>query len=105
MHPTGTYAQIYAVVKDIPDGRVATYGQVAALAGLEGRARQVGYALHALPEDSGVPWYRVINAKGQVSLDSLSGSGDLQRFLLEAEGVVFDERGRISLERFGWEPE
>lgn len=103
--PTGTYARIYDVVKRIPEGRVATYGQVAALAGRPGHARQVGYALHTLPEGSDVPWHRVINVQGRVSARSSRGSDDLQRFLLEAEGVVFDESGRVSLDRFWWDPE
>jgi methylated-DNA-protein-cysteine methyltransferase-like protein len=105
MSPTSTYAQIYAVVRDIPEGRVATYGQVAALAGLDGRARQVGYALHALPEGNNVPWHRVVNAHGKVSLGTRPGPGDLQKFLLEAEGVTFDQSGRITLKEYRWEPE
>ncbi len=61
------YPRIYSVVRRIPNGRVATYGQIARLAGLPGGARQVGYALHALDEDSDVPWQRVVNARGRVS--------------------------------------
>ena len=63
-----TYSRIYAVVRRIPRGRVATYGQVAELAGLPGHARQVGYALHALPRGTTVPWHRVLNARGALSL-------------------------------------
>ncbi len=63
-----TYARIYAVVRRIPRGRVATYGQIAELAGLPGHARQVGYALHALPDGTAVPWHRVLNARGALSL-------------------------------------
>ncbi len=100
---TGSYSRIYDVVRRIPVGRVATYGQVAALAGLPGHARQVGYALNALPEDSDIPWQRVINAQGEVSpRASGSGAEHYQRFLLEEEGVVFDPRGRVDLKRFGW---
>lgn len=99
-----SYERIYAVVRQIPVGRVATYGQVAALAGLPGHARQVGYALHALKEGSNVPWHRVINAKGEVSLRAEAGWDNFQRHLLEEEGVVFDERGRVDLERERWEP-
>jgi methylated-DNA-protein-cysteine methyltransferase-like protein len=81
---------------------VASYGQVAQLAGLAGRARQVGYALHALPRGSTVPWHRVVNAAGWISLRR-SGDGALrQRLLLEREGVRFGPGGRISLQRFGW---
>lgn len=98
-----SYARIYAVVRRIPAGRVATYGQVAALAGLAGRARQVGYALHALPEGSPVPWHRVINARGEVSPRAEPGWEGFQRFLLEEEGVAFDLGGAVDLERFLWE--
>jgi methylated-DNA-protein-cysteine methyltransferase-like protein len=99
-----TYEKIYAVVRRVPRGRVVTYGQVAWMAGLRGAARQVGYALHALPEKHNVPWHRVINAHGRVSKRSSSDHDELQRVLLEAEGVSFDERGRVRLDRFGWEP-
>lgn len=102
------YSRIYAVIARIPPGRVATYGQVAAVAGLGGHARQVGYALHALPDDSDLPWQRVINAKGEVSLRSEATGGGregYQRHLLEEEGVAFDLRGRVDLERHRWEPD
>ena len=92
----------YAVVRRIPAGRVATYGQVAELAGLDGHARQVGYALHALPDHHDVPWHRVINAAGEISVRGASDSHELQRMLLEAEGVTFDAKGRIPLARFRW---
>jgi methylated-DNA-protein-cysteine methyltransferase-like protein len=101
---SNSYTRIYAVVRRIPPGRVATYGQVAALAGLAGRARQVGYALHALPEGSPVPWHRVINARGEISLRSEPGWEGYQRFLLEEEGVDFDLGGRVDLDRFLWQP-
>ena len=93
-----TYQRIYAVVRRIPRGRVATYGQVAQLAGLEGRARQVGYALHNAPP--GLPWHRVINARGCISARASSDWGELQLRLLEAEGVEFDLEGRVDLKRF-----
>jgi methylated-DNA-protein-cysteine methyltransferase-like protein len=80
-----------------------TYGQVASLAGLQGHARQVGYALHALPEGSDVPWHRVINAQGRCSPRAEPGFEHIQQSLLEDEGVVFVE-GRTSLERFRWRP-
>jgi methylated-DNA-protein-cysteine methyltransferase-like protein len=100
----GSRARIYAVVRRIPRGRVATYGQVAALAGCAGHARQVGYALHALAEDSTVPWQRVVNARGEVSPRRMPGWDGLQRALLEREGVAFDARGRIDLARRRWRP-
>ena len=95
------YERIYAVVRRIPEGRVATYGQVAAIAGLPGHARQVGYALHALDDDT-VPWHRVINAQGRVSPRAEPGWEGFQRHLLEEEGVVFSSRGVVSLKRYRW---
>jgi len=100
---TSTYARIYSVVRRIPRGRVASYGQIAALAGLPGHARQVGYALHALSPGTAVPWQRVVNAAGAISLRPMSG-GISQRLLLEKEGVHFDTRGRIVLAKYGWRP-
>ncbi len=99
-HPRSTYERIYAVVRKIPRGRVATYGQVATFAGLPGRARQVGYALHALRDGTGVPWQRVVNAAGKIS--QRPGGALTQRILLEREGIAFDAAGRIRLSRFGW---
>ena len=90
------------MVRMIPFGRVAAYGQVARLAGLPGHARQVGYALHALKSGSGVPWHRVINAQGMISLGRRMGGAQIQRQILEEEGVEFDHRGRISLKEYGW---
>jgi methylated-DNA-protein-cysteine methyltransferase-like protein len=100
----GTHARIYAVVRRIPRGRVATYGQVAALAGLRGQARLVGYALAALADAARVPWQRVINAKGEVSPRAEPGRERLQRAILEREGVSFDAKGRVRFARYGWKP-
>lgn len=97
------YDRIYAVVRRIPRGRVATYGQIASLAGLSGSARRVGYALFSLSPATALPWQRVVNAQGGISLDPLNG-GLTQRLLLEKEGVSFDARGRISLSRYQWRP-
>jgi methylated-DNA-protein-cysteine methyltransferase-like protein len=100
-----TYAKYWAVVRRIPRGRVATYGQVADLAGLPGHARQAGYALAALPDESDVPWHRVVNARGEVSRRAGGSTFEkIQRVLLEAEGVTFDAAGRIPMERYGWRP-
>ncbi len=100
------YRAIYAVVLRIPRGRVATYGQVARLAGLPNHARLAGYALHALPARSPVPWHRVVNAKGEVSPRRDGSEHDrLQRLVLEREKVRFDRRGRISLAKYRWRPE
>jgi methylated-DNA-protein-cysteine methyltransferase-like protein len=101
---SSSYQRIFAVIRRIPHGRVATYGQIARLAGLPGQARQVGYALHSLPSSTAVPWQRVVNASGGVSPRSANGAVVAQRILLEREGVIFDSRGRISLARFGWRP-
>ncbi len=101
---SGSYARIYAVVRRIPRGRVATYGQIAELAGLPGHARQVGYALHALPAATVVPWHRVLNARGGLSLRRDSGGEISQRLRLEREGVRFDVGGRVALDRVRWRP-
>jgi methylated-DNA-protein-cysteine methyltransferase-like protein len=101
---SNSYQRIYAVVRRIPEGRVATYGQVASLAGLAGHARQVGYALHALPDGTAVPWHRVVNASGGISLRSLPGGDLVQRGLLEREGIRLDPRGRVPLAQVRWLP-
>ena len=98
------YRSIYAVVRRIPRGRVATYGQVAELAGIPRQARQVGYALHALEWGSNVPWHRVINARGEISMRKAPGADSVQRQLLEREGVIFDAAGRVSLAGLRWRP-
>ncbi|MGG6295761.1 MGMT family protein [Leptolyngbya sp. AN02str] len=101
-----SYQVIYEVVRQIPRGQVATYGQVAGLAGLYGKARLVGYALYRVVDGDDVPWQRVVNAKGQVSESPFrNGSDDLQRSLLEAEGVVFSANGTIDLRRYRWQPD
>jgi methylated-DNA-protein-cysteine methyltransferase-like protein len=99
------FERVYAVVRRIPRGRVATYGQVAVLAGLPGQARFVGYALAALPAGSRVAWQRVINAQGRVSARR-DGSGveALQASMLRGEGVRFGTDGAIALETFRWRP-
>ena len=97
--PNSLYERIYEVVERIPEGRVATYGQIAHLSGIPKGARQVGYAMAALGRGtprSGVPWHRVVNAKGESSI------GGEQVTRLEAEGVVFNGRGRIDLKAYGW---
>ncbi len=96
------YQRFWDAVRKIPRGRVATYGQIAAAAGFPRQARMAGYALHALPQNSGVPWHRVINAQGRISFPPRSQAYRAQREKLEAEGVVF-LRGRVSLKRYGWQ--
>jgi methylated-DNA-protein-cysteine methyltransferase-like protein len=100
-----SYPRIYATVRRVPRGRIATYGQIAQLAGVAGQARLVGYAMFALPRTTTVPWHRVINAQGRISVRGDGGGAALrQRILLEREGVTFDARDRVSLARFGWKP-
>lgn len=97
------FERIYAVVRRIPRGRVATYGQVAALAGLPRRARLVGYALGCLEQGGPrVPWQRVVNAAGRVSRREHPDGQARQRALLEREGVAFSRAGTIPLSRFQW---
>jgi methylated-DNA-protein-cysteine methyltransferase-like protein len=99
-----TYRDIYRIVSLIPPGRVATYGQIARLAGMPGHARQVGYALCSLV-DKAVPWQRVVNARGEISRRSSGGPAENEQHLrLEAEGVEFDAGGRIPLDRYLWKP-
>lgn len=98
------YALVYAVVRAVPHGSVATYGQIASMIGFPHHARMVGRALRALCEDDAVPWHRVVNASGAVSPRNRGDSHELQRLLLEAEGVTFDARGRVDVERLRWDP-
>ncbi len=95
------YALIYASVLQIPAGRVATYGDIAAMAGLPNHARMVGYALYNLANDSPVPWQRIVNARGICSVDKARpGRGNVQRELLAAEGIAFKANGCIDLQRY-----
>lgn len=95
------YARIYAGVRRIPAGRVSTYWHIARLVG-GCSARQVGYAMAALPEGSRIPWQRVINAKGEISCRRHGNGADNQRARLLAEKIQFDSEGRIDLRRYGW---
>jgi methylated-DNA-protein-cysteine methyltransferase-like protein len=95
------YRRIYAAVRDIPPGYVATYGGIARHVGAS-TPRQVGYAMAALPAGSDVPWHRVINSRGGVSTRQSGYGASEQRTLLEEEGVFFDRRGRVDLTKFGW---
>jgi len=98
------YQDIYEIVRQIPAGQVATYGQIAQLAQRPRQARLVGYALHQVDlQKSDVPWHRVVNARGEVSYSILRrGTDYLQRSLLEAEGIEFNQDGKISLSRYQW---
>ncbi|MBE6555611.1 MAG: MGMT family protein [Ruminococcaceae bacterium] len=96
------FEKIYAVVLKIPKGSVATYGQVAALAGNPRWARVVGYALHQNPAPGIIPCHRVVNRDGKTAKTFAFGGEAVQRRMLEEEGVEFDGDGRIDLERYGW---
>src|SRR6056297_3520177 len=89
------YARIYALVRQVPSGRVVTYGQVGRMAGCS--ARTVGFSMVALPADSQVPWHRVVNSRGQVSPRSSGEGAWVQKLLLGKEGVAFDDRQRLDL--------
>jgi methylated-DNA-protein-cysteine methyltransferase-like protein len=96
-----TYERIYAVVRQIPRGKVATYGQVASVAGFPKQPRLAGYALHSMPSDKKFPWHRVINAQGRISLPPNSAAYREQKKRLEAEGVTFI-RGKVNLAFYRW---
>lgn len=101
------YDQVYALVRQVPAGSVVTYGQVAVLLGSPAAARAVGYALSYLPssEQGGdVPWWRVINARGEISLKGRGAAAELQRQLLESEGIRFSKEGRVALGDYRWWP-
>lgn len=101
----GSFSErVYDIVRRVPDGRVVSYGGVAAVLGRPRAARGVGHALSALTDDSDVPWWRVINHRGEISIRGAFHAHRLQRALLEDEGVVFDERGRVDFDDFGWLP-
>jgi len=95
---------ILNVLASVPYGQVCTYGQIARLAGCPGKARYVGYILKNLPEDSRLPWHRIVNAQGQISFQSDSDKHNLQRTLLTQEGVLFFQN-RIQLRHFLWQGE
>lgn len=100
------YEQVYAVVRSIPRGRVTSYGAIARALGAPSRSREVGWALAALSDsDHDVPAHRVVNVAGALSGGAAFGGVDVQRALLEAEGVRFDDRQRVILDRYLWQPE
>lgn len=98
------FERVYILVRQIPRGKVASYGQIAALLGHPQAARTVGWALNALrgSEVADVPWQRVINSAGRISISRVDLGAELQRSLLEQEGVVFDASDRVDMKRFGW---
>ncbi len=98
------YDQVYEVVKQIPRGRVATYGQIALLCGSPRASRAVGYALHFNPMPGVIPCHRVVNREGRVAPAFAFGGPEVQQQLLEAEGVLFFEPGRVDLATYLWIP-
>ena len=98
----GTFERVYQVVRLIPRGQDATYGQIASIVSHMRGARTVGWALGALREGSHVPWQRVINARGEISTGHRTDAAATQRVLLEGEGVVFDQQGRVDLAKYQW---
>ncbi len=99
---TGFFGRVYRLVRQTPPGKVTSYGAIARMLGYPRAARTVGWALHSLPEDSDVPWQRVINSQGRISTSCREHSASLQRTLLEAEGIKFDEHGYVDWDHFGW---
>ncbi len=99
-----SYEKIWRIVERIPRGTVATYGQVARMAGFANGARLAGYALHNIPDGMPLPWQRVINARGEISFRAGSRNYVRQKQLLEAEGIRF-RGGRVDLNAYGWRPE
>jgi methylated-DNA-protein-cysteine methyltransferase-like protein len=95
--------RVYRMVRRVPHGRVVSYGGIAALLGQPRAARGVGQALHALPDGSDVPWWRVVNRNGEISIRGVPHGAQLQRALLEGEGVEFGSVGRVDWKRFGWD--
>ena len=104
MSSTGFFNSVWALVEHIPAGKVASYGQIAALLGNPRAARTVGWALHSTPDLLDIPWHRVVNSKGRISTDCGEHSPALQRRLLQNEGVEFDSRDYINMDRFQWQP-
>ena len=96
------FKRIYDVVCQIPKVKVATYGTVALMAGNPRWARVVGYALHNNPAPGVIPCHRVVNREGKVADSFVFGGGDIQRQMLEAEGIVFESDGHIDLNKYGW---
>jgi methylated-DNA-protein-cysteine methyltransferase-like protein len=100
---TSFFEQVYRLVRQIPPGKVTSYGAIARMLGNPRAARTVGWALHGLPEGSDVPWHRVINSQGRIPTSRREHGAHLQRTLLEAEGVEFDQHGTTDWDHFGWD--
>jgi len=94
---------IYSIIRKIPAGKVATYGQIARLVGFPRHSRHIGRILAKAPRNEKLPWHRVVNSQGKISVRGMDGSDDFQRILLEEEGVEFGLSGRIPLKQFQWQ--
>ena len=99
---TGFFDRVYQLVRQVPAGKVTSYGAIARMLGHPHAARTVGWALHSLPDGSDVPWHRIINSRGHIPTSGREQSARRQRALLEAEGIEFDEHGVVNWDRFGW---
>jgi methylated-DNA-protein-cysteine methyltransferase related protein len=101
---SGFFEHVWDIVKQVPNGKVVSYGQIAALLGSPRAARTVGWALHSIPEELDLPWHRVINSQGRISIGTCGHSSNIQQLLLEKEGVEFDHKGTIDMKLFQWVP-
>ncbi|MCI1945235.1 MGMT family protein [Clostridium luticellarii] len=97
------FSKVYNLVSKIPQGKVATYGQIAAMLGEPKSARIVGWAMRSAPDNLHLPCHRVVNKSGGLSPDYVFGSSEFQRFLLESEGIIFRNDGRIDMEKCLWD--
>ena len=100
----GFFQEVYAIVAEIPAGKVSTYGQIAAMLASPRSARGVGWAMRASPAGLGIPCHRVVNKAGELAPDYVFGGTEAQRAYLEAEGVIFKDDGRIDMKRCLWRP-
>ncbi|MCK4672969.1 MGMT family protein [candidate division WOR-3 bacterium] len=101
--PKTFYQRVIATIKNIPEGKVATYGQIATYAGNPRAARQVSFILHSSSEKENLPWHRVVNSKGSISLKPGHGY-EIQKQMLKKEGITFKENDCVDLKRFLWIP-
>lgn len=104
MAPDTFFECVWSVAAKVPRGRVTTYGAIARALGSPGAARTVGWAMRAAPAESGLPCHRVVNATGELSPEEAFGGPDVQRLLLESEGITFDVQGRVDMKHHLWMP-
>ncbi len=103
-HSASYFAEVYSIVRLVPPGKVSSYGQIAKMTSRPRAARQVGYAMAALDDESDVPWHRIVNSRGEISTRATGEYESVQRYFLEEEGVEFNSKGRINLQKYGWKP-